>query len=189
MFSLQDHLSSAFSYKPFSGCVMASLSPSYSWQQYVQSLGIESPIELELDPHVTVIYGIRSAEMLNVHEYIKSWSLSYGHLLTSVRIDKVATRFENADRDVLKFDVVGMNVLKLLRDELINKFSCKIDFPVYEPHVTIAYVNKNSNTKAIVAPDNRFNVTGFELSWKGVDTNNDASKIKKHLPNLINSLK
>ena len=52
--------------------------------------------------------------------------------------------FENDDYDVLKADVAPDSPLVKLNGDLASQFECHSEFKEYHPHMTIAYLKKDS---------------------------------------------
>ena len=96
---------------------------------------------LETEPHTTLLYGLHSdvdpKEVMKVME-----KYTYNHC----RLYNVST-FNNSDYDVLKFDVESP-VLHEVNQEL-KKFPHTTSFPIYHPHMTIAYLKPGMGEKYI----------------------------------------
>ena len=94
----------------------------------------ESGFGREMEPHITILYGIHAdVPDEDVEELIKTITNP------KIKLFKVSS-FKNQTFDVLKFDVKSkaLHVLNTLFKTLPHTTS----FPVYHPHVTIAYLNK-----------------------------------------------
>lgn len=90
----------------------------------------------EDDPHITVKYGIKERSAEKIGKLVKNFG--------SIKIKATSTScFKNDDYDVLKIDIVSEKLHKLhhlLKENIDNVET----FPTYKPHITIAYVKKNS---------------------------------------------
>lgn len=90
----------------------------------------------ELQPHVTVKYGIHEQSPDPVFSLIDNKSIEFA--LGSV------TRFtSDKNYDVLIVEVVSPNLGKLNSDISLD-FDCTDTHPEYKPHLTLAYVNKDA---------------------------------------------
>ena len=91
----------------------------------------------ESEPHVTVKYGLESNDVDQMRELIEGFgsiSVKFG----DVELFKVNPKF-----DVLKVAVLSDKLHKL--NEIVSKLPCDGDkFPEYKPHMTLAYVKKDS---------------------------------------------
>lgn len=89
---------------------------------------------LELEPHVTVLYGILDKEPDKVKDLFKherKFNIKLGN----------TTLFQQDDHDVLKLDVDSDHLHRLnktIRDTV--KYETK--YPKYHPHLTVAYLRK-----------------------------------------------
>lgn len=107
---------------------------------------VEEPGEYgyEDKPHITVIYGLHHDEILDesvIYNIIKEMP----ELKVSVKEIGV---FENDDKpfDVVKFDINPTKALLKYRDEFLELPNTQT-FPEYNPHMTIAYVQKGKGKK------------------------------------------
>lgn len=86
------------------------------------------------DIHVTVKYGIHMTDPFMVRDYLMAQKP------VTLRLGKVSL-FEAEDHDVVKLDATSPQLHHL--NKLVNKnFEVTDTYPVYIPHVTIAYVKK-----------------------------------------------
>ncbi|MFD2597516.1 phage portal protein [Sphingobacterium corticis] len=98
--------------------------------------------EYYFDPHLTVLYGFddQAMETTRLAEVV-------GRFLSENPIAIDATRigvFSN-DMDVIKINVEDLNGnLTRLNQLLKEEFTYQNDYPVYKPHITIAYAKKGS---------------------------------------------
>jgi 2'-5' RNA ligase len=86
------------------------------------------------DPHVTVLYGLHDDEPDNARKSLESAGTG------TLRLGKISVFDTNPDFDVLKVDVEGDHLHEL--HELVAKLPHKNTHPVYNPHLTLAYVKK-----------------------------------------------
>ena len=88
---------------------------------------------LDDDPHITLLYGLHNH--INENEVADSLSeFTY----STCKINNVSL-FQNG-YDVLKFDVSGENLSE--SNEKLKELPHYTDYPTYQPHLTIAYLNK-----------------------------------------------
>ena len=96
----------------------------------------------EYNPHLTIKYGIHDENPQHVLQYIQHTGkivINYG---------KISLFDGNPSYDVVKIDVFGDVLYKM--NELITRNVPTTDrYPVYSPHVTIAYIKKGSGKKFI----------------------------------------
>lgn len=129
------------------GCLMATLDIK-NWKKLHSMIAPEDIYKTreegfgkETEPHVTILFGFEPEE--HVLEKIKSELPIHGPI--SIPLTKLSF-FENAEFDVLKFDVDPKELVKL--NEWCRKnFKYKNDHPEYHPHVTLCYLNKGMGEK------------------------------------------
>ena len=119
---------------------------------------------LREDSHVTILYGIKSAEPTQAFKLLKGQepiSMSLGPISLFSK--------DEMPYDVVKIEVVNSPVLhalhKKLRAELPNTWT----WDDYNPHVTIAYVKKGKGAAYVgneAFAGREFEVTGFLFSSK-----------------------
>lgn len=90
--------------------------------------------------HITLLYGLLRDNLEEVEKVISKFS-SFDIIL-----DKVSAFHTNPRFDVLKIDVISQELLDL-NQYLRKKFKHINRFPVYQPHITIAYVQKYFDLK------------------------------------------
>lgn len=126
------------------GCVMVFFDVNKNDWDLIQSkideddlyLGAEdeSGYGREVEPHVTILYGIHTDvaddEVEELIEQIKK---------PKITLDKVST-FSNPKFDVIKFDVESDDLHKY--NKLLKTLPHTDTYPEYHPHVTIAYLKK-----------------------------------------------
>lgn len=93
----------------------------------------ENEYGLEVEPHVTVLYGLHDDE-INEDDIIKLFTLIDGPTVTTNKI----TLFENEKFDVVKWDI-DSDDLTLLNKMVTSMFPYTSSFPDYHAHCTIAY--------------------------------------------------
>ena len=87
-------------------------------------------------PHITIKYGIHTADTNQIKTAISSFKPF------SVTLGKIS-QFENDKYDVLKVDVTGADLHKF--HKLISKeLECTDTHPEYHPHMTLAYLKTGS---------------------------------------------
>ena len=93
---------------------------------------------IEKEPHITLLYGLES-ESFNDKEFykvaipIKDYNID----ITGVGL------FENEKYHVLHF-TVNCDELYEQNQLIKDKFEYKNDYPIYSPHITIAYLKPNN---------------------------------------------
>lgn len=131
------------------GCVMIEI-PVNNWEEITKSIDPEDIYkESESDdshgiqdfPHLTILYGLHKEV---TPEMVKSVFENYKGEI-HVEIDGIGI-FENEKFDVVKFNVKPDGALQELHDQL-SKFPNSDQFPIYKPHITIAYVKKGTGKK------------------------------------------
>jgi 2'-5' RNA ligase len=89
------------------------------------------------DIHVTLKYGIHSTDFTTIRDLLQS----IGPI--DVELGPITKFDSNPDYDVVKIDVESADLRRLNR--LIGDSVEVTDtYPVYQPHITIAYVNKGA---------------------------------------------
>lgn len=105
-----------------------------------ESLAPDDILELEHDPHVTVMGRITKgnwSEMRDLMEGMEPGSIMLGE----------PTVFDNPDSDVLKLPVLYRGGLPAMHDFLRQNTQNKWSWPEYRPHITIAYLKKGTGKK------------------------------------------
>lgn len=94
---------------------------------------------MELEPHITVFYGIHSDNYNDIKKYLnllnKKIEVEFG----------LVTKFSTMEHDIIKIDVIDKdknleNVWKLIKKNIPNSNK----FDSYEPHITLSYVQKDT---------------------------------------------
>ncbi len=127
------------------GCVMLGFDiPKNKWDK-VQDLIDDSDISTddglgrEMDPHVTLLYGIHAdvsdEDVEKIIDELVQPELKFNHI----------SIFENPKFDVVKFTIRNKSLEKM--NKMFKVLPYTNDFPKYEPHATIAYVKKGEGSK------------------------------------------
>jgi len=107
----------------------------------------------EKEPHVTVKYGFQpDLNELQIRSVLK------GVKPFNIDLIQLSLFDNNPDYDVVKFDVRAPQLTRL--HEQFSKFPNHDEYPVYHPHLTLAYVQKGKFV---------FNLTPQRISVK-IDT-------------------
>ncbi len=143
----------------YQGCLMVKIDIP-QWEEYLKQYINEEDIYidetkhyiqgLELEPHCTILYGLRNNVNLNK---LKKFLIP-NHKI-KVKFKNISL-FENEDYDVVKFDVESTE-LRLLNQLIKENFQYKSDYDEYWPHVTLSYIKKGLGEKYVKA------ITPFEL--------------------------
>jgi 2'-5' RNA ligase len=127
-------------------CIMVDLPSKDKILDFVNNIPIEHVYEepgehygKETNPHVTIMYGLSPIEENRVKEL-----LSKVPKKVSATLGKIS-KFENADTpyDVLKIEVHSPHLAKI-HEMIKGNFENNYKYPQYNPHVTLAYVKKNT---------------------------------------------
>jgi len=128
------------------GCVMLDTNFELFWEEQALILEddlyrVEEKFGKEDQPHCTILYGLKDTEF--DHKLIVQ-------LLTNLQpIEFTFTNvslFENSeDYDVVKFDVDSPALVQL--NDAFNGLPNESTFPLYHPHITLAYVKKGAGKK------------------------------------------
>ena len=89
----------------------------------------------ETDTHITVIYGVCD----NSVEAVKDIAKNYKSI--KVRLGKVTYFKKSPDFDVVKIEIISDDLRKIHGD-IKRRLDVKETFDKYQPHCTIAYVQK-----------------------------------------------
>lgn len=93
---------------------------------------------LELEPHVTVLYGLHTEKFSDIltNVSLKPCKFSFKNI----------SLFQNEKYDVLKFDVKSSDLISLNK-EVASNLSHTTSYPNYHPHCTIAYLKPGTGKK------------------------------------------
>ncbi len=89
----------------------------------------------ELDPHITVFYGLHNAKSNIVTKVLRGFEHFY------VTLGEVSTFTTNDNFDVVKVEVYSKELHRM--HTMLKRLPHTQKYPDYKPHVTIAYVRKN----------------------------------------------
>lgn len=110
---------------------------------------------VELEPHITIVYGIKSDSNLTPEFVEGSPSPEL------LRVDGVSL-FENEEYDVLKMDVVDVGgYLSKIRNSVLSSFDVELTYPEYNPHITIGYFQKGKADKYVKELSTTINPTSY----------------------------
>lgn len=133
------------------GCVMVGLNTDTNKWNEIQNMIDEDDIYFgngedggygrELDPHVTILFGI--------HADVKDDKVEglIDEITTPNLILKKISSFENELFDVLKFDVESEDLHQL--NEKLKTLPHTTSYPNYHPHATICYLKKGKAKKYV----------------------------------------
>lgn len=136
---------------------------------------------LETEPHVTLLYGLHSDEVTHdeIFEIIKEYDIP------NLKLFNISI-FENEKYDVLKFEArhdmedydINGDILYKINKEL-SKLPHSSNFPEYNPHSTIAYVNPGTGKKYVdLFKDSEYIVSVKKIVYS--EDNKDFSKRDKY---------
>ena len=94
----------------------------------------------EDDVHITVLYGICTESVNKIEQSLE------GEKPIEVEIDKIDLFITNQKYDVIKLNVLSQDLYKL-NSKLDKSLEHVEKYEKFEPHITLAYVNKNSGWK------------------------------------------
>lgn len=130
------------------GCLMAYASPKASqviidWNKKVipeEYLYIkDNDYGRDKEPHVTILYGfVPDLNENQIREILKN-TKPFSVTITGVGI------FENPVYDVIKLNIESSELRRL--NSICKKYPHQSDYPVYHPHLTLAYVKKGYGKK------------------------------------------
>lgn len=138
------------SHKHEYGCLMLDLKFK-NWDKFVNSIPEDKlyneegdrTFGRELEPHCTVLYGFtKNTDVNKIKNSIKTLKSPI-----KLSLDKIDI-FENEKYDVVKFNVISKDLHKLHKVFKQN-FENEESYPNYQPHVTIAYVQKGFGEKFV----------------------------------------
>lgn len=157
-------------------CLMMML-PSYltntimMWAQTYLPRDVIDPTEgIEKESHITVLFGLLTDFYPDVIPSLR------GIRRITAELGNISV-FENDDRpDVLKIDVVSPDLVKL-NQTIKHNLKFEENHPGYNPHVTIAYLNKGEGRRfsgSGMFAGHRFSMDRLVFS--------DSNKVKTVLP-------
>ena len=95
----------------------------------------------ENEIHVTILYGLHTANPLEVKKIVK------GNKPIKFTLGKISLFSSNSQYDVVKIDVEGQALHQL--NKKLKKLKYTSSFPQYHPHITLAYVKKGMGKKHV----------------------------------------
>ena len=125
---------------------------------------------LEENPHITILYGIHEDEvdpdviMSIIEENMED---------VNVMISKISI-FEMEEYDVVKYDIPLTKQILKYRKMFEDNFENTQDFSEYHPHMTIAYVKKNTGKKYESDLNEPFEVTFTKGVYSFHEENNEG---------------
>lgn len=135
--------------------------------------------DIETEPHVTILYGfVDSPEVVPTLQKFLAEAVNLAPI--GIELGTIS-KFQNADQDVIKINVIDMNgSLFALNAVLTDMFGVISTFKEYHPHMTIAYTEPT--------PERAFSSDrvwpwsfGIEYLSKGKIIYSDASGIKTEI--------
>ncbi len=160
------------------GCVMLGFEiPEETWkkaQDIISDNDITTKEGLgrEMDPHVTILYGIHSdvpdEDVEALIDELISPEIRFNHL----------SIFENPEFDVVKYTIRNKALEKM--NKMFKELPYTNDFPKYEPHVTLAYVEKGKGSKysQTLKGDLDFKLKPTEIIYSKADGTKKKYKFK-----------
>lgn len=94
---------------------------------------------IETEPHVTLLYGLHSNVKPQIIQQILD-KIRFGDILL-----QNMSAFVNSDYEVLKFDAIGEGLFEA--NSILKKLPNSSEYDEYNPHMTIAYLQKGSWAK------------------------------------------
>lgn len=179
--------------EPKYGCIMMDADIK-NWSEYHTS-GIDKddvylkPYDdsygLEENPHVTILFGVHEEE---VDPQRMADMIEYYMKPVTVTIKEIDI-FPGAEYDVVKYNLPLTGKLQGYRDIFLQIPNTQ-DFPKFEPHMTIAYVNPGAGKKYKTELREPFQVTFTKgvYSWhpnKDKPKAKDQEKTSRKVVNLI----
>jgi 2'-5' RNA ligase len=119
----------------------------------------------ESDTHITVIYGVCD----NSVETVKEIAQNYKSI--KVKLGKVTYFKKSPDFDVVKIEIISED-LRRLHEDIKRKLNVTESFDKYQPHCTIAYVEKGEAAQFGGDPF----IEGTEVEFKKLVFINDKDK-------------
>ena len=126
------------------GCLMAYFEID-EWDSVISQInpedvyGEEPEYGIERQPHATILYGFHldTTDPDDIESAIENISIGTIDDIEIIGIDK----FENDEYDVLKISIKSEKLTKL-NEYFSESFDYSNDYPDYNPHITIAYMEK-----------------------------------------------
>lgn len=173
------------------GCLMLDV-PYKNWSNFIHSYlkpedmyPSEGQNGYSEESHVTVSYGFGDDVNIDV---IKKYVDEHFRLGVNVWLKDISI-FENDKFDVVKFKVECPEIEKM-HNWIENTFNITSDYPTYEPHLTIGWVNKGMGSKYVKklkgTPYPRILCT--EFTYSGSDKSKTNLQIKQESTKFENTL-
>jgi len=118
---------------------------------------------VETKPHVTILYGFDLSKV-NSDDVFKLFKDNFS--LDKIKLStKKISLFENKEFDVVKFDIDSDDLAKM--NKVVSKLPNENDFPIYHPHMTIAYVKSGCGKKYIKELKKKYSFSSDKLVYSG----------------------
>lgn len=132
---------------------------------------------IEENPHMTILYGIHEDEVDpdTIMDVIRE---DMGQI--TVNITNISM-FSNDEYDVVKYDVPVTEELKKYREMFERTFPNTQTFPVFHPHITLAYVKPGEGSKYVSELDEPFSVTFDKGVYSFHEEGEEESIRKEHV--------
>lgn len=129
---------------------------------------------LETEPHITLLGGVDpNVSTEDVKGILDDFTFS------KILIEEVSI-FENEDYDVLKFKATSSLLEEV--NENLKKLNHKSPYPEFNPHVTIAYLQKGKGEMySKIFQKLKFEIKPVEVNFSFNPENKDSIDIKKNL--------
>ncbi len=121
-----------------------------NWRETIRQLVHEEDLYnrkgygYENSPHCTILSGFN--DDINIFSKIKKYLICTSEI--NIKTDTISI-FESGFFDVVKYDV-NCEMLMDLNKTIRSNVECKIDFLIYNPHITIAYAKKGNGNKYLM---------------------------------------
>lgn len=165
------------------GCIMASFTDHTNTvikhlqdripASFLYHDGDMTPIESDL--HVTIKYG------LNIESF-DGFPVNIPFKILrpfDIKIENISY-FEQEEFDVLKLAVEPSKILVSLREYIEERWTWEDKYPVYQPHITLAYVKKGMAEKYINEIATHHPVPSYATANKFIASL--PNKVKLHIP-------
>lgn len=126
------------------GCLMAYFDIP-NWDELIAQVspddvyGEPPRFGIETEPHTTILFGF-DLETTNPDDIVKAIEDLKVEPITDIEIKDV-DKFENDEYDVLKLTIESAT-LRELNEYFMENFDYENEYPEYNPHITIAYLEK-----------------------------------------------
>ena len=97
------------------------------------------------EPHATLLYGIHSDHPEEIRKLLT------GVESFEIELGKVSSFTWSEKFDVLKIEAISDELHRL--NKLLSRIPCTQLFPIYRPHVTVAYIKKGHCNKLLGSMD------------------------------------